>query len=68
MPRATVEQESWEARWDGHCFECEQAIHRGQKVTRVDGRVAHLTCPTDRPVEVCTKCWLVRPCEHDEGA
>jgi hypothetical protein len=57
------------ARWDGHCFECERGIHRGEKVRVNDvGQTVHLECPHERPVKVCTACWLQEPCEHSEGS
>lgn len=67
MPRATVEVQSWEARWDGHCFDCERGIHKGQRVRQNDeGQTVHLVCPNERPVEICSRCFLQTPCEHTE--
>lgn len=65
--KTTVQIDTWPARFDSHCFECEKGIHRGQIVRRVDGRIAHNVCPPDAQ-QVCDQCHLTRPCEHDEGA
>lgn len=67
--RATVEHPSWEARWDGHCFDCERGILKGQRVQLNDeSQTVHVVCPTARPVAVCRICWLQEPCEHSEPA
>jgi hypothetical protein len=64
--RAKVEVESFPARFDGHCFECEGGIHRGQRVCRDDeGRPRHVECPKPKPI--CQICWLEEPCEHTEA-
>lgn len=65
--KARVEIATFTARWDGHCFECERGIHRGTLCRYDDeGRPAHAVCPEERPVVICTVCWLQEPCEHSE--
>lgn len=66
-PKATVEIRSWEARWDGHCFDCERGIHKGQQVRQNDeGQTVHVQCPSERPVLICSTCFMQEPCEHSE--
>lgn len=58
------------ARYDTTCSECLGRIREGDLITRTeaDDGWMHLECPDDPAVtlrpseEVCTTCWLVKPC------
>lgn len=48
---------------------CGEYIKPGQIIVMTDDGAAHAECrieEADRPVQVCDKCNLARPCEHDE--
>lgn len=65
--KARHEVATFLARWDGHCFDCEQGIHRGTLCRWDDeGRPAHAKCPTERPVAICPRCFLTQPCGCDD--
>jgi len=58
------------AEFVGFCGECEQKIAEGDNIiNRRDERGwVHLMCPDatpKRPEVVCSKCWLMQPCECD---
>lgn len=58
---------AFEARYQSVCGECGERIHAGDRATYIDGAIAHDDCestvvtPT-RKADVCTKCWLTKPC------
>jgi hypothetical protein len=59
------------AKYRGECEACHEPIHKGQEITgdAADGYV-HADCdPDTRDDEkrkvVCSKCWLVKPCDCD---
>lgn len=64
---------SFIAKYRGTCGQCEGAIWPGDEVTwPMDGDIQHVRCepqPDDqigtRPADVCTTCWLTKPCECD---
>jgi hypothetical protein len=61
------------AQHRGHCLRCEEWFPEGTLIkaspVKSEGWV-HETCPSplaiDRPVVVCTTCFLIKPCECDE--
>ncbi|WNT44944.1 hypothetical protein SEA_ABBYDAISY_49 [Arthrobacter phage AbbyDaisy] len=58
---------SFEAKYNGTCSECEDRIHVGDIVTYVDDSLMHEDCNAsarpERTAEVCTRCWLTKPCD-----
>ncbi len=64
----------FEAKYHGRCAECEDEIEPGDRVRYVDGGLVHVGCldPALRvrrrqtKAEVCTTCWLERPCPCDD--
>lgn len=70
---------SFTARHAGRCPSCGESIDPGDEVrygwVRRDGEVVevvvHVDCPdrssAPRPVEVCTVCWLEKPCGCEVG-
>lgn len=57
----------FEAKYGGGCAGCPERIVPGQLVTFVDDELVHVGCeegvPPERPApEVCTECWLEKPC------
>lgn len=63
---------AFEARYAGNCYDCEGRIELGDLIQFNDvGAVVHVPCPESpldlKPSEqVCTECWLVKPCECEE--
>lgn len=61
---------SFEAKYRGHCDECDEPIEVGDTLTYLDDVAVHLHCKEvplrhRRPEEVCTECWLIKPCGCD---
>jgi hypothetical protein len=58
------------ARHPGRCPACEGSIRAGDLITMTDDGAMHANCDdatvAERPVVVCERCWLARPCECDE--
>ena len=59
---------SFEARYPGRCAACDSRIIPGEHVRySEDDEIMHNRCEdtevTDRPIEVCATCWLVKPCD-----
>lgn len=54
------------AKHPGRCPACEERIHEGDEITRAeDGEWLHADCPEpveEKPVVVCDRCWLTKPC------
>ncbi len=66
---------SFTARFPGRCPDCGEAIAPGDVVEyddRIPARVVHVDCddtapaPSERPVAVCDRCWLTKPCACDD--
>lgn len=62
---------SFEAQYAGTCGACDERIHVGDMVTyTLDDVIAHddcLVCPRpERKAEVCTQCWLTKPCDCED--
>ena len=61
---------TFEARFGGICGSCTERIHRGDLATYAEDVVVHADCEDsaqpERKVEVCTQCWLTRPCDCEE--
>lgn len=68
------------ARWSGRCAaECGEPIAAGDRVLFVDDELVHEGCELEglvgadrrhgarREAEVCTRCYLIRPCPCDDG-
>lgn len=49
--------------YEGDCAECGEVVRLQQGVTKTPFGYVHGTC-IKRP-EVCTKCFLTKPCECD---
>jgi len=67
--------DSWSfvAQYDGACGVCEGPL-KGHRVKYVADELVHAGCAdgegvltVTRKEEVCQVCWLVRPCECDDG-
>jgi hypothetical protein len=58
--------QAFEARHRGTCAACDEAIKPGQQVRFDEDQLVHDDCaaaaPVERPVVVCDRCWLVKPC------
>lgn len=53
------------ARYRSVCEDCEESIEPGQEIRSLgDGQYEHITCRenAERPVTICTSCWLAQPC------
>ena len=69
----------FEARYEGQCSECGERIHMGDEIEYASAATerpvlyVHTVCPGDPRVdlrpseEVCTVCWLVKPCGCEDG-
>jgi hypothetical protein len=60
---------AFQARYVGHCAaECGNPIVPGDMVRYDDDQIVHDSCVprVERPKEICPKCWMERPCVHDE--
>lgn len=60
----------FEARYGGTCGECDGRIIPGEHVTYSDDdALIHVACEDsaqpERPAEVCSTCWLTKPCDCD---
>ncbi|PVU81349.1 hypothetical protein DDP54_15725 (plasmid) [Cellulomonas sp. WB94] len=61
----------FEARFAGLCAECDRRILPGDLVRFQDDELVHDDHANDPPATrpdgpVCPRCWLTRPCEHDD--
>jgi hypothetical protein len=59
---------TFRAKFKGRCPHCRSSIEPGDHVVYVNDELVHLECedipkPAERPEEVCTVCWLVKPCD-----
>jgi hypothetical protein len=63
---------SFEAKYGGICGECEERIHVGDLVTYAEDVIVHVDCEDSvkavRKADVCTKCWLTKPCDCEGEA
>jgi hypothetical protein len=53
------------ARYHSTCGHCGEPISPGDSAQWVDDEVIHAICnddQPDRPVVVCTDCWMTKPC------
>ena len=72
---------SFPAKYPGRCSRCDDRFDEGEPIERSEDGYSHADCearPEDRQVDVtddlerdakrpvCQRCWMVRPCEHDE--
>lgn len=63
-------QRSWAnmsfiSRYRGHCDECENSIEIGDDAFYdQNNELRHVQCP--RPVVICQKCYLAKPCGCDD--
>lgn len=59
------------AKFGGRCAGCDDRIKPGQLVVYVNDELVHLDCEelalTPQPAEVCTTCWLEKPCPCEDG-
>lgn len=57
---------SFEAKYAGWCTACDDRIHVGDIATYEDDTIVHADCEgsaqPERKPEVCTQCWLTKPC------
>ena len=61
---------SFPAQYHGTCGECHEHITPGQEIqSTLAGDYIHADCDAvavrERKEEVCTKCWLIKPCGCD---
>jgi hypothetical protein len=62
----------FEAAYAGTCSACEEPIRPGDRVLYVRDELVHAGCADGAPVarvkkeEVCTECWLIKPCDCEE--
>jgi hypothetical protein len=61
------------AMYKGVCPGCGDAIEPGEEAAYDEGVVVHADCAgrarvrvARKPAEVCTSCWLERPCPCDD--
>ena len=61
---------SFEAKYGGICGECEERIHVGDLAKYGEDFIMHDDCEDsvqpERKAEVCTSCWLTKPCDCEE--
>jgi hypothetical protein len=63
---------AFDARYPGVCASCGERIKVGDLIRSTDDGYVHEDCddpmylPVTRKVEVCTTCWLEKPCECDD--
>jgi len=58
---------TFEAKYGGYCCLCDERVHVGDIATyALDDVVVHADCEgsarPERKAEVCTQCWLTKPC------
>lgn len=65
---------AFEARYEGQCADCGERIRMGELIVRDGEHFVHQVCDPadtdlDRDVEreVCTECFLVKPCPCQDG-
>lgn len=63
---------AFRAKFGGKCAGCGERIIPGDEVVYVDDELVHLeheawALRKSAPVEVCTECWLVKPCACQDG-
>lgn len=62
---------SFEAKFGGTCAACGERIHVGDIATYVDDALVHVDCgDSARPIreaDICTQCWLTKPCDCEEN-
>jgi len=58
---------SFEAKYGGTCWVCDELIRVGELVTYEEDFLAHDECEAStrliRKADVCTRCWLTKPCD-----
>lgn len=65
---------TFKAMYKGVCGSCGDPIEPGDEVGYSDGQLVHGDCEgapvrgrvERKPAEVCTSCWLERPCPCDD--
>jgi len=62
---------TFEAKYHGRCAACEERIIPGEHVRySEDDEIVHNRCEevtdSERPVTVCSSCWLTQPCDCDD--
>lgn len=61
---------SFEAKYGGTCGACTGRIHVGDLATYDEDELVHEDCEGSmrpiRKVDVCTTCWLTKPCDCEE--
>ena len=56
---------TFQARYDGRCAECEHRIRPGDDVAYDEDELVHAKCV--QPVyDTCGRCWLTMPCGCDD--
>lgn len=63
---------TFEAKYAGRCDACSNKIHVGDDVVYVDDELVHADCEGralrgEKKVEVCTECFLEKPCGCEDG-
>lgn len=55
------------AEYDSTCMGCGRRVVVGQPIGTHEGLWMHAACArrAANPPEVCTRCWLTKPCECD---
>lgn len=60
---------NFEAKYPGTCAGCYERISIGDLCTYAEDSLVHWDCdgaiPIERPVTVCDRCWLTKPCDCD---
>lgn len=60
----------FEARYGGTCGACDERIHVGDLATYAEDVIVHVDCESsarpERKPEVCTQCWMTKPCDCEE--
>lgn len=66
-PARVYESRAFEAAFEDECARCLLSIEVGQTVRYVGDDLVHdkHEPQPDKPVSVCTECWLVLPCDCD---
>lgn len=72
-PLITGNSRPFRARWDSRCGSCHEHIRVDDFVRYENHVLVHDDCgdvyvAPERPVTVCPRCFLTRPCEHDDDS
>ena len=61
---------SFEAKYGGTCGSCDERIRVGELVAYDEDVIVHAECESAarmiRKADVCTGCWLTKPCDCEE--